>query len=307
MKLLTYGSRGPQVEFLQLALNRAGSGPVTTDGIYGSLTAQAVRNFQRKSGAAVDGIAGPRTHSALRPYYTGYTTHMVGRGDTFYNLSRRYHTSLRSIETANPTVNAARLQIGSLVKVPFSFPVVPTTIQWSSDVLDSVIDGLGARYPFLRTRTFGRSAMGKPLYALTIGDGPRNLLYNGTHHANEWITTLLLHFAEELAAAYAREGRLHNYPAAEILETAHFLLVPCVNPDGMDLVTGFLSEGPAYLHAREIAVQYPGIPFPDGWKANLRGVDLNLQYPAAWEQARNIKFAQGYTAPAPRDYVGSAP
>ena len=36
-------------------------------------------------------------------------------------------------------------------------------------------------------------------------------------------------------------------------------------------------------------------------------MDLNLQFPAGWEQARTIKFSQGYTTPAPRDYVGEAP
>lgn len=37
------------------------------------------------------------------------------------------------------------------------------------------------------------------------------------------------------------------------------------------------------------------------------GIDLNLQYPAGWEQARQIKFAQGFTTPAPRDFVGFGP
>ena len=36
-------------------------------------------------------------------------------------------------------------------------------------------------------------------------------------------------------------------------------------------------------------------------------MDLNLQYPAGWLKAREIKFRQGYTKPAPRDYVGRAP
>lgn len=308
MKLLTYGSRGPQVQFLQLALNRADCGPVATDGIYGYATAEAVRKFQRRAGIAVNGTATQRTHSALLPYYNGYLTHAVCRGDTLYNIARRYHTSLHAIETANANLNAAQLRIGSLLTVPLSFPVVPTGINWSSDVLDCVIEGLCARYPFLRSRIVGRSAMGKPLYALTIGNGRRKVLYNATHHANEWITTpILLRFAEELASAYAKETLLHNIPASEILKKARFVLVPCVNPDGMDLVTGFLTECPTSDRAAEIAAGYPDIPFPDGWKANIRGVDLNLQYPAAWERARDIKFAQGYTSPAPRDYVGSAP
>ena len=45
-----------------------------------------------------------------------------------------------------------------------------------------------------------------------------------------------------------------------------------------------------------------------GWKfLKLTGVDLNLQFPASWEQARQIKFAQGFTTPAPRDFVGFGP
>jgi len=37
------------------------------------------------------------------------------------------------------------------------------------------------------------------------------------------------------------------------------------------------------------------------------GIDLNLQFPAKWEQAREIKYSQGYTSPAPRDFVGNYP
>ena len=33
-------------------------------------------------------------------------------------------------------------------------------------------------------------------------------------------------------------------------------------------------------------------------------MDLNLQFPAGWNNARQIKFSQGYTKPGPRDFVG---
>lgn len=36
-------------------------------------------------------------------------------------------------------------------------------------------------------------------------------------------------------------------------------------------------------------------------------MDLNLQFPAGWENAREIKFGQGFTTPAPRDFVGFGP
>lgn len=36
-------------------------------------------------------------------------------------------------------------------------------------------------------------------------------------------------------------------------------------------------------------------------------MDLNLQFPASWTEAREIKFAQGFNRPAPRDFVGFGP
>ena len=80
------------------------------------------------------------------------------------------------------------------------------------------------------------------------------------------------------------------------------------DPDGVDLVTGAIAAGDIqYDLAQRLAQNYPSISFPDGWKANLLGVDLNLQYPAGWLRAREIKFRQGFISPAPRDYVGRAP
>lgn len=96
-------------------------------------------------------------------------------------------------------------------------------------------------------------------------------------------------------------------PAAELFEEYRLFLVPLVNPDGVDLVNGLLTDGGYYRRAQQMASDYPAIPFPAGWKANIEGIDLNLQFPAGWENAKRIKYAQGYTKPAPRDYVGEVP
>ncbi|MDO5399532.1 MAG: M14 family metallocarboxypeptidase [Eubacteriales bacterium] len=186
---------------------------------------------------------------------------------------------------------------------------MPTDVPMTSGLLERVALQLTEAYPGITSRVLTSSAFGRPVLHLTLGQGERQVLYTAAHHANEWITaTLLLKFAEDLAQAAAQGGRLFGVEAKNILNAATVHLVPMVDPDGVDLVTGAISPGtPEYETAQMIAGDFPGIPFPDGWKANLLGVDLNLQYPAGWLQARQIKFAQGFNRPAPRDFVGRAP
>lgn len=309
MKTLSIGSRGPQVQLLQLALRRAGYAPGAADGVFGGLTKTAVTAFQRANGLAPDGIAGSLTHAALRPYYVGYVNQTVRPGDTLYRLSVQYGSTVRAIEIANPGIDPLNLTVGAALTVPLGFtPLVPTGINWFSELVSFCCEGLAARYPFLASGEIGRSVMDRPLWLLRMGSGPNRVFYNAAHHANEWITTpLLLRFVEALARAYAYDQAISGENAREIMSTTTLAVAPCVDPDGLDLVTGDLTSGPFYENAAAISRNFPGIPFPSGWKANIRGTDLNLQYPAGWEQAREIKFSQGYTRPAPRDFVGDGP
>ena len=187
--------------------------------------------------------------------------------------------------------------------------IVKTDVPQTSELCNNTILELVKIYPFLRTELLTETAFGRKIRTLVIGKGKRKVIYSAAHHANEWITTpILLKFAEELAEAIENGGEIFGMDAKMLAETVTIYLVPMVNPDGVDLVTGAIKPGEGqYETARTLADNYPRIPFPDGWKANLLGVDLNLQYPAGWLQAREIKFSQGYTRPGPRDYVGRAP
>ena len=187
--------------------------------------------------------------------------------------------------------------------------IVPTDVPMTSRLAEQLVQELTAQYPFLRSETLVSTRLGRPILALTIGTGPRRVLYSAAHHANEWLTaTVLLKFAEDLAEAIQSGSRLGGVDAAQLAEQTTIHIVPMVDPDGVNLVTGAIAPGSEeYAQAQALAANYPAIPFPDGWKANLDGVDLNLQYPAGWLMAREIKFSQGYTQPGPRDYVGRFP
>lgn len=280
---------------LFLALRRAGAG--------------TLEDFQRAQGLPVTGVPDAQTLAALEPWLLGYRRVTVAPGDTVYSLARRYSSSPEAILVANPGISPGNLQVGQILTVPFSFPVVPTDVPMTSQLCSLCIRGILARYPFCRRTLLTQTAGGRPVEALILGQGNRSVLYNAAHHANEWITTpVLLKFAEDLAAAAAFDQVIFNESARDLLDRTTLHLVPMVNPDGVDLVTGSIAPGSSeYQQAAILSENYPSIPFPEGWKANLLGVDLNLNYPAGWEQAREIKFAQGYTLPGPRDYVGQAP
>ena len=63
--LSKYGSNGSEVRSIQEKLKRWGYYTGNVDGIYGSRTVAAVKKFQQKNGLSVDGIAGPKTLSAM--------------------------------------------------------------------------------------------------------------------------------------------------------------------------------------------------------------------------------------------------
>ena len=187
-------------------------------------------------------------------------------------------------------------------------PIVRTDVPITSESCNEMIQALVRTYSGCRSELLTASAFQRPIRTLVLGTGDRKVLFTAAHHANEWITALvLLKFAEDLAQAAAENGRLYGIDAKTILQAATIYMVPMVDPDGVDLVVGAIQPGTLeYENARRLGDNYPQIPFPEGWKANLLGVDLNLQYPALWLRAREIKFSQGYTRPGPRDYVGRA-
>ncbi len=305
MQTLRFGDKGLYVRYLQAALLRAGEEPGSIDGIFGRRTERALTGFQNRFGLRTDGVAGRLTRAALYPFLTGAAVSILREGETVNDLADRFGTTPGRIRTANPSAAWTK---GEQIVVPLGFDVVFTDVPYSAFLTACVLEGLTLRYPYLVRFPIGASVTGKRIEAVRIGAGPLRVGVNAAHHANEWITApLLLRFVETLCAAYAAGDGVFGYGARDLLAAVTLTAAPMVNPDGVDLVVGALTEGPYFEAARRFAGDYPAIPFPAGWKANLQGVDPNLQYPALWERAREIKFAQGYTTPGPRDYVGPSP
>ncbi len=295
------------IAVLQLALKRAGLYSGEIDGIFGSNTIDGVRNFNITNNITPQNEVTDKTIEKLFEYLSGYITYTIMPGDTYYELAKRYNTTLENIRNANPDVNENNLITGSSIIIPITDSVTPTDINYNSYLIGAVYNGISKRFPFIKLTPIAKSVWGELIYLMQMGVGEKKVFINASHHANEWITTpVVFKFIEDYAKAYVQNGKIADFDARDLYNKTQLFMVAAVNPDGIDIVNSSVNPK-REEEVKVIANNYPAIPYPDGWKANANGVDLNLNYPAGWEEAKKIKYNLGYTTPAPRDFVGSFP
>ena len=99
----------------------------------------------------------------------------------------------------NATIDETGIVDESTWNALTTYAVVPTKTNYSYDIMMLNIQRFILKYPFLNIGTIGTSVMGKEIPYIQIGFGSNKVLYVGSTHANEWITsTLLMKFIENL-------------------------------------------------------------------------------------------------------------
>lgn len=174
---------------------------------------------------------------------------------------------------------------------------------YSYDIMVRDLKKLEETWPgLIRLHTIGQSEYGRDIWAADLGLGDAYIMLNGSHHAREWISTVLIMFMlEKYAQAYAQNDTWNGTPVRDLLHRVTFRFVPMVNPDGVTLQQSGLSAFPEEVHDELIAMNGGSRDFKR-WKANAKGIDLNRQYPADWDNIRNPGSKPYYM-----NYKGKAP
>ncbi|WP_096434826.1 M14 family metallopeptidase [Alteribacter populi] len=235
--------------------------------------------------------------------------YQVKQGDTLRRVAAEHNIRVSDILELNRELDEyAYIYPGMLLNTP-SEKVVGTreaTIgtcceEFNNFDVKKCVESLG-NMPDVSTEIIGSSVLGKPLYSVSIGTGKKHLFYSGAWHGNEWLTSkFLCDWCEQLMETKEKGGWLFGYPVRDILKEVTVHIVPMVNPDGVELVQQGIY--PKHPHYKEVlAINRGGLQF-DHWSANIRGVDLNHQWPAGWQKEAD----ESPQEPWPRHYSGRNP
>ena len=134
----SWGSKGEQVRQVQQRLIDWGYMKGTADGIFGQKTYDAVVQFQRKNGLAVDGVVGPKTAAAMGISLRGSVAAASYNESETYLLGRLVHGEARG----EPYVGKVAVAAVVLNRVRSSaFPNTIAGVIYQAGAFDAVADG----------------------------------------------------------------------------------------------------------------------------------------------------------------------
>jgi hypothetical protein len=180
--------------------------------------------------------------------------------------------------------------------------IVKPNVVYSYEMMMEDALKLSNIYPdLIRISSIGKSVEGRDILFISLGKGAEKILLNGSHHAREYITTtFLMKMIEDYAYSYRNNLKPGGYDVKSILKEVTILVIPMVNPDGVNLVQKGLNfvKRPDMIKKMNLLNTRYGYK---SWKTNINGVDLNRNYPTGWEERKTT-----VKSPSSEQYKGKS-
>ena len=140
--------------------------------------------------------------------------------------------------------------------------------------MNEFIDIIADRYPFLSVTSIGQTVLGKRIPLISVGRGKKSVIYIGGQAGGEsQSVSVLLRFINELCGFIVNNGRFYNCSAAYFFATRTIIVVPMLNPDGINFFR--------YGVENELPIKQDLIDKECGrgtWKGNARGINLKQNF-----------------------------
>lgn len=166
-----------------------------------------------------------------------------------------------------------------------------------------MINEICDKYNFVKHSFAGKSVCGRCIDVLHIGNTKNRVLYCAGFHGSEYLTILaVLKFFEECAEAMKYDTVVGHYKISDFLRIRGLTIVPCVNPDGVEIA----------LNGSDSALKYKNLVDNVGadtkkWQANARGVDINHNFNAGWSELKKREISHNITHPSSTRFGGTRP
>lgn len=195
--------------------------------------------------------------------------------------------------------------MGPAVQRQMAQPLAETSRLYTYNAMQSDLSRLESRFPEVPivVDSLGQTLDEREVYHVLIGEesADKHVLITGAIHAREYITAqLVMRQMLDLCDHYSEY--------VEMNPSVAFHFVPMINPDGVTLSQVGLG-GMKLDTTKQTLLQIAQNDSAENlgyywthWKANARGVDLNRNFDALWEN-----FTTGMKGPSSLRYKGTEP
>ena len=177
--------------------------------------------------------------------------------------------------------------------------VKPVSFDYNTNL--KIFEELASEFSFLRPAVIGRTALGRGIFSLSLGNEKNSVILAGGFHGSEWLTSLALcFFAERLCRSITQKTLFCGVDLERAFSQLGVTIIPSVNPDGTEISL----YGPDGAKGLKNFVESVECEDYEKWNANALGVDINHNFNAGWDKLRQIEREEGTDGPSPRRYGG---
>lgn len=131
------------------------------------------------------------------------------------------------------------------------------------------------KYPFVLSKTVGKSVMGREIFSFSIGDAEEYVLFlGGLHGTDRFSFGMLMTFFEEVCLAVSQDLVMEGMRVRKALSGRAVAIIPCVNPDGCEIA----SKGKSGCGNRADLVRELSKKSNEDIRFNARGADIDINF-----------------------------